>query len=207
MEGCFPFVLQFHWAAIFRLVSNFLGLINELKFSLTGTRTAWEVQPGHWAGKKMSFFSASAGRDPQITPEEPSPRARRDTPAPTPGHPVHSAGWHTRCHAAARRSITRSTYVPTDAGLCCLRSRHPLGHQSHRYMDTWITCVILSLAYVSLQASTEVLLYFLLSPKWGSDASWLHVPRAGYKQSRFTLTRGPWSLLSSCKRVLEDGRP
>lgn len=37
LEGCFPFVLQSHWAAIFRLVSNFPGLINELKFSLTST--------------------------------------------------------------------------------------------------------------------------------------------------------------------------
>lgn len=62
LEGCFPFVLQSRWAAIFRPVSNFLGLINELKFSLTGTRTAWEVQPGHWARKKTFFFSASTGK-------------------------------------------------------------------------------------------------------------------------------------------------
>lgn len=65
MEGCFPLVLQSHWAAIFRLVSNFPGLINELKFSLTSTPTAWEVQPGHQAGEKQqakSFLSASAGK-------------------------------------------------------------------------------------------------------------------------------------------------
>lgn len=34
MEGCFPFALQPHWAAIFSPLSNFLSLINELKFSL-----------------------------------------------------------------------------------------------------------------------------------------------------------------------------
>lgn len=101
-EGCFPFALQSHWAAIFRPASNFLGLINELKFSLTGTRTAWEVQRGTGQAK-TPVCPAGAGSDLQISLRETSLRAHQvgDGGTPAPALSTLSPGAGTCCLCSA----------------------------------------------------------------------------------------------------------
>lgn len=81
MEGCFPFALQSHWAAIFSPLSNFLSLINELKFSLQQLRklslAAEQAEAvsdlhttcsrGAWHPHPSAAGTAASARHPRLT--------------------------------------------------------------------------------------------------------------------------------------------